>query len=244
MKPRHGPNLLERGVPVDDLAARTGWTAKTIRRRLALHGLCNRARAALREGQLSLSQAQALALGTTDQQEELLNRILDGSFWYDAEEIRDILLSERPTVSMALFPLDDYDGTLTEDWFTDDESRYFDDAPQFMRLQRQAVNKLAAAYTDKGAAWVEIDEHRYPRLVEVRQGQEGQQGGRRGDLVRAERQCGDSGGSAQARRGADRHGATRYRGRPPGPSHPVRPVTPSCVSKSAVRNRWRCRRRC
>ena len=151
--------ILETGTPVDDLAAMTGFTLKTIKRRLALSGLCEAARNAYREGSLSLSQAQALTGGTSEQQAELLQRIEGGTWWYDAEEIRDILLSQRPTVSMAIFPIEDYQGRIDEDWFSDDDSRYFDDAEQFMRLQRAAVEALAQKYRDEGTAWVEIDDN-------------------------------------------------------------------------------------
>ena len=154
--------LLESGVEVADLSAQVGLTVKTIKRRLSLHGLCDVARNAYREGDLSLSRAQALALGTTEQQQELLGRMAEGCFWYDDEEIRDILLSDRPTASIALFPVEDYTGNLTEDWFSDEDSTYFDDAAQFMRLQRQAVEKLAAKYAENGAAFVDIDENLHP----------------------------------------------------------------------------------
>lgn len=154
--------ILETGTPADDLAAMTGFTLKTIKRRLALSGLCEAARNAYREGSLSLSQAQALTCGTAEQQAELLQRIGGGTWWYDAEEIRDILLSQRPTVSMAIFPVEDYQGEIDQDWFSDDDSRYFDDAEQFMRLQRAAVEALAQKHRDEGTAWVEIDENPCP----------------------------------------------------------------------------------
>ena len=77
---------------MDDLAAMTGFTLKTIKRRLALSGLCEAARNAYREGSLSLSQAQALTCGSSEQQEQLLQRIEDGTWRYDAEEIRNLLV--------------------------------------------------------------------------------------------------------------------------------------------------------
>lgn len=154
--------LLEGDADLDDLAARTGWTVRTIRRRLSLHSLCESARQALRDDDITLAQAQALSLGTTAVQEHIVSQIADGTCWYDAEEIRDAILDQCPTVSMALFPLEQYDGGMTEDWFSDDDSRYFEDAEQFMRLQAAAVEALAQAYRDGGAAWVHVDRGRYP----------------------------------------------------------------------------------
>lgn len=155
-------SLLEGGTDLDDIAARTGWTVKTIRQRLTLHSLCDTARQALREQQISLGQAQALSLGTTAVQEQIVSQITEGTYWFDAEEIRDAILEQCPTVSMALFPLEQYDGRITEDWFSDDDSRYFEDTEQFMRLQAAAVEALAQKYRDDGAAWVQIDKGRYP----------------------------------------------------------------------------------
>lgn len=155
-------SLLEGKADLDDIAARTGWTVKTIRQRLTLNSLCDTARQALREEQITLGQAQALSLGTTAVQQEIVSQIAEGTYWYDAEEIRGAILEQCPTVSMALFPLEQYDGRITEDWFSDDDSRYFEDTEQFMRLQTAAVEALAQKYRDEGAAWVQIDKGRYP----------------------------------------------------------------------------------
>jgi ParB family chromosome partitioning protein len=42
--------LIQKGATLDDVAARTGLSQTTIKRRLALNGLCEAARAALAEG--------------------------------------------------------------------------------------------------------------------------------------------------------------------------------------------------
>ena len=36
---------------------------------------------------------------------------------YDADEIRDMLLDQRPSVALARFPLEQYQGTYTTDLF-------------------------------------------------------------------------------------------------------------------------------
>ena len=48
--------LLENGAELDDLAARTGLTPRTIKRRLALQNLCDEARALYREGHINLER--------------------------------------------------------------------------------------------------------------------------------------------------------------------------------------------
>ena len=52
--------LIHGGTKLDDVAARTGLSQTTIKRRLALNGLCEETRAALALGILTLSQAEAM----------------------------------------------------------------------------------------------------------------------------------------------------------------------------------------
>jgi ParB family transcriptional regulator, chromosome partitioning protein len=52
--------LIHKGSALDDVVARTGLSQTTIKRRLALNGLCEVARAALAEGSIGLSQAEAM----------------------------------------------------------------------------------------------------------------------------------------------------------------------------------------
>ena len=39
-----------------------------------------------------------------------------------------------PTVALAIFPLEQYTGTITTDLFAEDETSYFDDAEQFLAV--------------------------------------------------------------------------------------------------------------
>jgi ParB-like chromosome segregation protein Spo0J len=55
--------LIHKGATLDDVAAQTGLSQTTIKRRLALNGLCEETSAALALGIISLSQAEALTLG-------------------------------------------------------------------------------------------------------------------------------------------------------------------------------------
>ena len=55
--------LVHKGVTLPDVAAQTGLSATTIKRRLALNNLCKESRQALAKGQINLAQAEALTLG-------------------------------------------------------------------------------------------------------------------------------------------------------------------------------------
>lgn len=149
--------LIHKGTILEEVSAQTGLSETTIRRRLALNSLCKEAKKALREGTISLAHAEALTLGSREAQERILGRVERGHA-FSAEEIKDILLDDRPTVSLAIFPLEHYTGTITTDLFAEGETSYFDDTEQFFTLQRVAVEKLAEAHRQI-AAWVEVTEN-------------------------------------------------------------------------------------
>jgi ParB/RepB/Spo0J family partition protein len=147
--------LIHKGTTLEDVAAQTGLSPSTIKRRLALNGLCKEAKAVLRGGGISLAQAEALTLGNHEAQCRLLEELERGYSDYSAEAIKEHLLDERPTVSLAIFPLEEYSGTITTDLFAEGETSYFDDAEQFFKLQTTAVEKLVDAHRQV-ATWVEV----------------------------------------------------------------------------------------
>jgi ParB family chromosome partitioning protein len=60
-------------------------------------------------------------------------------------------------VALAIFPVEEYTGTITTDLFAEDETSYFDDAEQFFRLQKAAVVELYRHHLES-AAWVKVTE--------------------------------------------------------------------------------------
>jgi ParB family transcriptional regulator, chromosome partitioning protein len=157
------------------VAAQTGLSQTTIKRRLALNGLCDEVRAALALSIIGLSQAEALTLGTDEMQRTILEEIERG-IAFNADDIKATALDDRPTVASAIFPLDQYTGTITTDLFADDETSYFDDWEEFLRLQKEAVAQLVKEY-EASAAWVEVTEaYRIPDW-HYDEAEEGEQGG-------------------------------------------------------------------
>jgi ParB family chromosome partitioning protein len=147
--------LVHKGTTLEEVVAQTGLSASTIKRRLALNGLCKEAKKALRENTINLAQAEALTLGDHDRQRSILEDLAQGHGGYSAADIRDHLLDDRPTLADAIFPQEQYTGTITTDLFAESETSYFDDVEQFHELQRMAVEKLADEHREK-AAWVEV----------------------------------------------------------------------------------------
>lgn len=167
--------LVHKGVTLDDVVAQTGLSATTIKRRLALNNLCREAKAALTKGVITLSQAEALTLGSDEAQERIIEQITGGGD-YSADEIKGSLLDDRPTVALAIFPPEKYTGTITTDLFADDETSYFDDAEQFFALQKEAVEELKKHH-EASAPWVDITEdYRVPEW-KYRKARKNQKGG-------------------------------------------------------------------
>jgi ParB family chromosome partitioning protein len=168
--------LIRKGTTLEDLAAKTGLSPTTIRRRLVLNDLCEEAKAALIAGEISLSQAEALTLGGTEAQRNILEEIGRGHEEFSAAAIRTHFLDDRPTVAMAIFPIERYTGTITTDLFAEGETSYFDDVEQFFALQQEAVERLAAGYEGK-AAWVEVTNSYSIPDWQYEETEEGEQGG-------------------------------------------------------------------
>lgn len=146
--------LLQNGAAIEEVAAQTGVSKSTVRRRLALADLCDEVKAAVRAGEVPLSVAEALTLGSIEEQHSVLGMIQNGAD-VDSEDVRRLLLDGKPTVAAAIFPLKQYTGTYTGDLFAEAETTYFDDAEQFIALQKQAVEQLAKEH-GKTAEWVEV----------------------------------------------------------------------------------------
>jgi ParB family chromosome partitioning protein len=167
--------LIHKGATLDDVAVQTGLSQTTIKRRLALNGLCEEVRAALALGIIGLSQAEALTLGGDEMQRTILEEIERG-IAFSADDIKTTALDDRPTVAAAIFPLEQYTGTITTDLFADDETSYFDNWEEFLRLQKEAVTQLVKHH-EANAAWVEVTEdYRIPDW-QFREAEEGEQGG-------------------------------------------------------------------
>ena len=145
---------LQAGGTVEDIAEKTGLSVQTVKRRLAVATLCPEAKKAFRAGTINRAVAEALTIGSKEQQRSILESF-HPDYAPDPEDVRDMLIGSRPSVSMAAFPRERYTGRLTTDLFADDETTYFDDVDQFLSLQREAVEALAEVRRTS-AAWVEV----------------------------------------------------------------------------------------
>ncbi|MAI60806.1 MAG: hypothetical protein CBB87_00060 [Micavibrio sp. TMED27] len=165
--------LVQDGEKLDDIVAQTGLSAHTVRRRLVLMQLSETVKECLETGEITLSQAEALSVGTFEEQERCLNMAKSG--YWDAEDIKDRILGDLPTLSMAIFERELYTGEYTTDLLGEDDNTYFNDAEQFFELQKQAAEELAESYREK-ADWVEFVES-YFSAWQYGRAEEGETGG-------------------------------------------------------------------
>ncbi|MCG8491690.1 MAG: ParB/RepB/Spo0J family partition protein [Sneathiellales bacterium] len=162
--------LLQGNIDPQEVMAKTGLSLSTLKRRLALSGLCEEARIALCEKTISLAKAEALTLGSHDQQRDMLEREVA---YFSADDIKHHLTYEKPSVALAIFKREEYQGSVTSDLFAEDETTYFDDEEEFWALQMKAVRALADEYREKGFNPVEIIEGYHFNSWEYREAEEG-----------------------------------------------------------------------
>ena len=167
--------LVKDGAEMDTIIAQTGLSLTTIRRRLMLLSLAEDAKTALQEQKITLAQAEALAIGSKEAQNDVLDDIING-YCTSTDEIRETLVGNLPTLSMAKFPKEQYTGTFTQDLLAEEDATYFDDVDQFSELQKQAAENLVAEYAQTHD-WAELEEGYSFSRYRFNQAEEGEKGG-------------------------------------------------------------------
>ncbi len=148
--------LVKNGEELDNIVAQTGLSVATIRRRLTLLNLSDKVKEALAEKQITLSQAEALTIGKHEDQDEVLDDVIEG-YYTAPDEIKDKLVGDLPSLSMAIFPQEQYTGTFTKDLLAEENATYFDDVEQFETLQKQEAEQKVAEYAQTHE-WAELQE--------------------------------------------------------------------------------------
>lgn len=145
--------LVQDGEKLDDIVAKTGLTVGTIRRRLVLTDLSENVKDALAAGEITLSKAEALSIGSHEEQDDLLDKA-KCDHW-NADDLKDRLLGDLPSLSMAIFDKEQYTGDYTQDLLAEEEATYFNDVEQFFDLQKAAAEKLVEEHAET-AEWAEL----------------------------------------------------------------------------------------
>lgn len=134
--------LVKEGVSVADLALRTGFSERLVRQRVTLaERLHPEIKNLLKDGELTLEQAQALTLIEAEGQVAFLE---DWGLEFDPDGLRYSLGRAVLAVADAVFPPERYQGVIAEDLFGDAPA-HFSDQEQARRLQLEAAQGLKSA---------------------------------------------------------------------------------------------------
>lgn len=148
--------LVKEGRTIEEIAATFATSELRVRRILALGNLLPRLRSLYAQEKIDVATVRHLTLASPDQQRDWL-KLYDNPETYAprAHQLKGWLFGGAaiPT-TVALFPLEQYTGTIVADLFGDDS--YFADTEQFWRLQRAVIDDKRQGFLDAGWSAVEV----------------------------------------------------------------------------------------
>ena len=150
--------LKAKGRTVEEIAAQFGTTELTVKKRLAIANIITPVLKAYRDGEIRPETLRILTLSSKAQQKEWFKLFKDPEAEVPTGRwLKSWLFggAEIP-VTNALFPVEQYDGHIVSDLFSED--RVFDDPAKFHKLQLEAIIHQQAAYLEAGWTDVEIME--------------------------------------------------------------------------------------
>lgn len=158
--------LIAEGAGVDDIAARFGIAAKTVRQQQALGRLAPEIREAWKKGRIDAARARAFATHPdVDVQAATYARLKKQGEWALAEgSIRQALAGDRIKAGSGelLFVTEDVylkrGGTISESLFEDD--RYVDDPALLKVMVADKMADACQALVEQGWAWAMTEEDR------------------------------------------------------------------------------------
>ncbi len=152
--------LAEDGMAPDVIASRFGQSVITVRQRLKLANLSPRVLEELRNDDISIEQARALALSDSHEEQERV--WFEAPAWNrDPRSLRSLLTRDhvRSTDRLArLVGLEAYEaagGSIVRDLFGEDSSTFLTDRALLTQLAMAELELAAEAVKTEGWAWVE-----------------------------------------------------------------------------------------
>ena len=146
--------LVKEGRSVEDIASTFGITDRMVGQRLALGNLLPKIRQAYRDDEIDCGSIRHLTLASKAQQKEWLSLFDDPEQHAPSgAQLKQWLFGGQPiATSVALFPLEQYEGKIIGDLFS--ENAYFADTTSFWRLQNEAIAARREAYLEAG--WKDV----------------------------------------------------------------------------------------
>jgi ParB family transcriptional regulator, chromosome partitioning protein len=155
-------DLIDKGAPIADVAARFGKTETYVKQRLKLARVSPVVIEAYRKGKLNLEQVQAFAISDDHAAQEALFQDFDPDR-NDADDIRDTLTENDIAVAdkrvryVTLKAYEKAGGTVRRDLFShDDDGVFILDVPLLDRLLIDKLERAAKTVKKEGWSWVEV----------------------------------------------------------------------------------------
>jgi len=152
--------LVEDGMPPENIAARFGQSVVTVRQRLKLANLSPRILDELREDQIRIDQARALAI--SDDHGEQERAWFESQTWNrDPHSLRSMLTRDhvRATDKLALFvgmeAYEEAGGAVLRDLFVEASTTFLTDRALLVKLATEKLEHTAEPLKAKGWKWVE-----------------------------------------------------------------------------------------
>ncbi len=154
--------LIDKGTPITDVAARFGKSEHYVKQRLKLARVSPVVIEAYRKGKLNLEQVQAFAISDDHKAQEALFQDFDPDR-NDADDIRDALTENDIAVTdkrvryVTLKAYEKAGGTVRRDLFSqDDDGVFILDVPLLHRLVSEKLDRAAKTAQTEGWKWVEV----------------------------------------------------------------------------------------
>jgi ParB family chromosome partitioning protein len=153
--------LIDKGAPVDDVAARFGVTPTVVTQRLTLARVSPVILKAYRDEGLTLEEVMAFAVSDDHAAQE---RVFAGmGDWQGAREIRaaltenDIAATDKRVRLVTLKAYEKAGGAIRRDLFSEgDDGIFIVDTPLLDRLAMEKLDKAAKPVRKEGWKWVEV----------------------------------------------------------------------------------------
>ena len=146
--------MLKQGRSVEEIAEDFGVSQQLVHRRLAIANLYPPILNAYRRDEIDVASLRTLTMATKSQQKAWFKRFKDPKDRAPTgRSLKHWLFGGASIeVSAALFPEEDYTGSIVTDLFG--EERYFDDPVKFWTCQNKAIAEAQARYLEEG--WSEV----------------------------------------------------------------------------------------
>lgn len=154
-------DLVEQGTAAEDIASRFGKSVVTVRQRLKLASLSPRILDAMRDGEVTLEQAKALALSDDHAAQEAAWFEQDG--WSrNPGNLRSFLTrahvrgNDRLARFVGIEAYEAAGGGVLRDLFAEDELTFLTDRPLLVKLAGDRLETVAEELRPLGWKWVEV----------------------------------------------------------------------------------------